>query len=383
MAEKTKVLLFVDRLRVGGIQTLLVNLLEYFDQSRLQVDFLVLDDGETYDLEEKVRQLGATLYKLHGAWVYKPQDYITYRKKVKAFFKTHHDYDAVHMNGSSKNFYILYYAKKYGIPVRIAHSHNTGFQSKSKAQILLGNLFKMPLKRYANYYFACSSYAGEWLFGKKEVEAGKVHIMPNGIDLDRFCYSDAVRQQMRRELGVEDKIVIGNVGRFTPQKNHSVLIDIFAEIHRQNPDTVLLLAGIGELMEQTKAKVKAAGLTDAVQFLGFRTDVMNLTQAMDVFLMPSLYEGFPVTGIEAQAVGLPCVFSDTITREAKLIDQVAYVSLEESYTKWAEKVLALVGACDRNACQSTLKTHGFDIHDIARFLEEFYQHGDASIRHGK
>ena len=109
MAEKTKVLLFVDRLRVGGIQTLLVNLLEYFDQSRLQVDFLVLDDGETYDLEERVRQLGATLYKLHGAWVYKPQDYITYRKKVKAFFKTHHDYDAVHMNGSSKNFYILYY----------------------------------------------------------------------------------------------------------------------------------------------------------------------------------------------------------------------------------------------------------------------------------
>ena len=241
----------------------------------------------------------------------------------------------------------------------------------------------MPLKRYANYYFACSAYAGEWLFGKKAVEAGKVHVMPNGIDLNRFCYSDAIRRQMRLELGAEDKIVIGNVGRFTPQKNHSVLIDIFAEIHRQNPNTVLWLAGVGELMEETKEKVAREGISDAVQFLGFRTDVMNLTQAMDVFLMPSLYEGFPVTGIEAQAVGLPCVFSDTITREAKLIDQVAYVSLDAPYEKWAQTVLSMVDSCDRNACQRVLKANGFDINDIARFLEQFYQKGDASIRHGK
>ena len=135
MAEKTKVLLFVDRLRVGGIQTLLVNLLEHFDQTRLQVDFLVLDDGETYDLEEKVRQLGATLYKLHGAWVYKPQDYLTYRKKVKAFFKAHHDYDAVHMNGSSKNFYIL--AFQCGSPIPIIQDFSLSPKPRSYWAICL------------------------------------------------------------------------------------------------------------------------------------------------------------------------------------------------------------------------------------------------------
>lgn len=375
MEQKTKVLLFVDRLRVGGIQTLLVNLLEHFDLDKLQVDFLVLDDGIHYDLEDKVQALGATLYKLEGAWIYKPQDYLSYRKKVQGFFAEHHDYDAVHLHSSSKNFFVLHYAKKYGIPVRIAHSHNTGFQSKSKAQILLGNVLKGPLKKSANYYFACSAYAGEWLFGKKAVEQGKVHVMPNGIDLDKFQYSEDTRTALRRELGVEGKTVIGNVGRFTPQKNHSVLIDIFEEIHRQNPDTVLLLAGIGELMDETKEKVKARGLEDCVQFLGFRTDVMNLTQAMDVFLMPSLYEGFPVTGIEAQAVGLPCAFSDTITREAKLIDQVEYISLEAPLTEWAEKTLALAGSCDRNACGKVLKERGFDINDIARFLEGFYRNG--------
>lgn len=378
MKQKTKVLLFVDRLRVGGIQTLLVNLLEHFDLDRLQVDFLVLDDGIHYELEDKVQALGAALYKLDGAWIYKPQDYLTYRKKVKAFFAAHHDYNAVHLHSSSKNFFVLYYAKKYGIPIRIAHSHNTGFQSKSKAQILLGNVLKGPLKRSANYYFACSVYAGEWLFGRKAVESGRVHVMPNGIDLDKFQYSHTVRSTVRKELGVEGKIVIGNVGRFTPQKNHSVLIDIFAEIHRKNPDTVLLLAGIGELMEETQAKATSLGLEDCVQFLGFRTDVMNLTQAMDVFLMPSLYEGFPVTGIEAQAVGLPCVFSDTITREARLIDQVAYISLDAPLSQWAEKTLSLAGSCDRNSCGQVLKERGFDINDIARFLEEFYS-GTATL----
>ncbi len=375
MEQKTKVLLFVDRLRVGGIQTLLVNLLEHFDLNKLQVDFLVLDDGNHYELEDKVQALGAALHKLEGAWIYKPQDYLSYCKKIKAFFSAHHDYDAVHLHSSSKNFLVLYYAKKYGIPVRIAHSHNTGFQSESKVQVLLGNVLKGQLKRYANYYFACSAYAGEWLFGKKAMESGRVYVMPNGIDLNQFQYSEETRAALRRELGVEGKTVIGNVGRFMPQKNHSTLIDIFAEIHKQDPDTVLLLAGIGELMEETQEKVKMLGLEDCVQFLGFRTDVMNLTQAMDVYLMPSFYEGFPITGIEAQAVGLPCIFSDTITREAKLIDQVEYISLQAPLSEWAEKTLALSGSCDRNACGKVLKEQGFDINDIARFLEEFYRNG--------
>ena len=356
----------------GGIQTLLINLLEHFDREKIQYDFLLLDDGEEYELESKLKSLGATVYKLEGIWVRKPQDYFKYCKALDLFFKEHHDYYAVHMNSSSKNFFVLYYAKKYQVKIRIAHSHNTGFQTKSKSQILIGNAFKNPLKKVSTHYFACSEYAGEWLFGKKAVQEGKVFVMPNAIDLDQFCFSQETRERMRVELGVQDNIVIGHVGRFSNQKNHDFLIDIFEEIHKKESNAVLVLAGIGELMDECKKKVENLDLSDCVRFLGFRTDIMNLTQAMDIFLMPSFYEGFPVTGIEAQAVGLPCEFSDTITREAKLIDQVTYVSLQSGTDEWATEVLKLVGTSDRNNCKKVLKERGFDINDIVRYLEDFY-----------
>lgn len=370
---KKKVLLFVDRMRVGGIQILLYDIYKHMDQSDLTLEFLVLDDGEKYPLEEKIKALGATVHKLKGVWIRSFTGFKTYRKAMDAFFKEHHDYCAVHMHSSSKNFYLLYYAKKYNIPIRIAHSHNTNFQSKSKAQIMLGNLLKIPMKRYATHYFACSAYAGEWLFGKKNVKQGKVTILKNAVDLDAFEYRQQVRNTIRKELGIgEDTIVIGHVGRFTQQKNHKLLIDIFQEIYQQNSNCILVLAGIGELMEECKDKVKRLGLQNKVKFLGFRSDVNDLLQAMDVFLMPSLYEGFPVTGIEAQASGLPCVFSDTITKEANILEEVRYVSLDADVKTWATETLSLVQSTNRNTCKSKLQQQGFDIKDYVSTLKKFY-----------
>lgn len=372
-SKKTKVLLFVDRMRVGGIQTLLVNMYPFFDKEKFQIDFLVLDDGEHYELEDKLRKMGAVVYKLKNVWVRKPQDYLKYFKQIDHFFKQHSDYKAVHINTGSKNFYILQAAKKYGIPVRIAHSHNTGYQTKNKLQVLLGEMFKYPLKRAANHYVACSELAGEWMFGKQSVQKGKVLLLPNGVDLDKFNFSQEVRDRKRSELSIQDKIVIGNVGRFTTQKNHLFLLDIFKEIHKIEPKTVLLLAGIGERMEEAKHKAKKLGLTDSVYFLGFRTDVMELVQAMDVFLMPSLYEGFPVTAVEAQATGLPCIFSDTITKEAKILNQADYISLEDSLQEWARRTLQLVGTTERNKCTEYLRNQGFDIKAMVKKLEQIYQ----------
>lgn len=375
---KVRVLFFVDRMRVGGIQMLLVDLFRHFDPSQIQCELLLLDDGEAYDLEQQVRDMGILVHKLTGIWVRKPNDYLRYCKAMKRFFQKHHDYNAVHMNSGPKNYFVLKYAKQYGIPVRIAHSHNTGFQTKSKVQIWLGEAFKRPLRRAANIYLACSDLAGRWMFGDQMMQMRRVQVLPNGVDLDRFRYSEEIRTKVRKELGITaDQLVVGNVGRFTPQKNHGFLIEIFAEIHRRRPDAVLLLAGIGELFDQTKDKAKALGLQGSVRFLGFRSDVTALTQAMDVFLMPSLYEGFPVTAVEAQAAGLPCVFSDTITREAKILDQVEYVSLQSPATDWADRVLALAYTVERNRCNAYLHQKGYDIHDMADKLMEIYQGRDT------
>lgn len=370
--KKRKVLFFVDRLRVGGIQVLLKNLFQKFPEEYISCELLLLDDGEHYELEDQISSMGIKIYKLKGIWLRKASDYLKYCKAVKKFFVKHHDYQAVHLNSGPKNYYILKCAKKYGISVRIAHSHNTGYQTSSGIQTLIGELFKKPLLKYSNVRLACSDYAGEWMFGKKAVLEHRVIVLPNGIDLDPFAFRREIRDEKRKELQVDNRIVIGHVGRFTTQKNHSFLIDIFQEIHRENSNTVLLLACIGENMEEIREKVKKLCLQDRVRFLGFRTDITELTQAMDVFLMPSLYEGFPVTGVEAQASGLPCVFSDTITREVKILDQIVYLPLQASPKEWAERTLELVNSTDREQSNALLRQKGYDIHDMIEQLLKLY-----------
>lgn len=367
-----KVLFFVDRLRCGGIQTLLKNLFQKFPREEIFCELLLLDDGEHYELEDQISSMGIKIYKLKGIWLRRPLDYLRYCKAVENFFARHHDYQAVHLNSGPKNYYILKSAEKYGIPVRIAHSHNTGYQTSSRIQILIGEMLKKPMMKYSNVRLACSDYAGKWMFGKQDPSRNQVIVLPNGIDLDRFAFHRDIRNQKRKELRVGNQIVIGHIGRFTTQKNHSFLIDIFQEIHRENSNTVLLLAGIGEKMEETREKVKKLGLKDSVRFLGFRTDITELTQAMDVFVMPSLYEGFPVTGVEAQASGLPCVFSNAITREVKILDQVVYLSLQTSTKAWARRTLELVGSSDREKSNDLLRQKGYEINDMIEQLIKLY-----------
>lgn len=373
MSSADKVLLFVDRMRVGGIQTLLVELIDQFLASDQPCELLLLDDGEHYDLEDEVRAR-IPVHKLEGIWMRKPQDYLRYSQAVGRFFAEHHDYRAVHLNSGPKNFPILRYAKRYGIPVRIAHAHNTGFQTSSSAERLLGTCLKAPLRHYANVYLACSDRAGEWMFGSRQMKADHVTVLPNGIPLREFAFNQETRQQVRAEWQVgENTLVIGHVGRFTAQKNHDLLLDIFAEFHREMPDSILVLAGIGELQDASCQKAKELGLEGAVRFLGFRSDVARLLQGMDVFVMPSFYEGFPVTGVEAQATGLPCVFSDTITREVKILEAVEYLPLEAPLGQWADAILRLAGSTQRDACYEELARKGYDVNTMAERLMNIYR----------
>lgn len=370
--NKVRVLLFVDRMGTGGIQILLLNLLKAFDKDNYQFDVLLLDDGMEYPMEQELVHEGAAVYKLKGIWLNAPADYLRYQKAVRDFFKKHHYYDAVHLHSSSKNFLILKYAQKYGVPIRIAHSHNTDFQTQSPIKIFVGNLLKAKLIKYSTHCLACSELAGEWLLGKKLANAGRVMIIKNGINLEKYQYNPMIRRWKREELEVRDKIVIGNVGRFVPQKNHLFLLDIFAEIRKKEPNSMLILAGVGELMDAVKKKANKLGIENYVKFLGFRPDINELIQAMDLFLMPSLYEGFPVTAVEAQAAGLPCVLSGSITREAALLDETVYIDLKQPAEYWARQALAAVGKSKREDSAKILKAKGFDIADTCKALEHIY-----------
>ncbi len=367
MEQPVKVLYFVDRLLTGGIQKFVYEHAKHMDFSKVQIDFLVLDDGNDYELEEEVKKLGCTLYKLKGIWIKKNGDFIQYHKALNQFFKEHHDYKVVHMHSSSKNFMVLKMAKKYGIDVRVAHSHNIGFQSKNKMKILIGDLFKKPLKKYATHYFACSKLAGKWLFGKSEVK-----IIHNAVDYQKFKFNQTKRDELRKELGLENKLVIGNVGRFSNQKNHTFLVDIFYEIHKQNEDAILMLVGIGEKEQEIRDKVKTLDLMDCVKFMGFCKNTNELFWCMDVFLLPSLYEGLPIVGVEAQCTGLPCFMSkDVITDEVKIAENVRFIGLEKSPKEWAEIILS--SDLSRRDTYEELKNAGYFIEQTVEELQKFYR----------
>ena len=372
MKNKVKVLLFVDRMRHGGIQQFLVENVKHMDKSKVEIDVLTLDDGETYPLEQAIQETGANYYKLKGIWINKPTDYFKYGKALDDFFSKHSDYKVVHMNASSKNFILLKYAKKYNIPVRIAHSHNIDFQTKNSIKKLIGNLLKIPMKKYATDYFACSYLAGEWLFGKKNVAKGKVKVIHNAVDYKNFKYDEKIRKEMRKEFNINEKeILFGHVGRFTNQKNHTFLIDIFNEIHKQNKNTKLIMVGIGEKEPEIKDKVKSLGLEDCTVFAGFRKDVNKIMQAMDVFLLPSLYEGLPVVGVEAQAAGLPSFTSEgVVTKEVQITDAMNFISLDKSANEWASIILN--SDLSRKDAKKEIKSAGYFIEDSANELVNFY-----------
>lgn len=369
--SKVKVLYFVDRMLRGGIQTFVVENMKYMNKEKVQIDYLLLDDGVHYDLEDTLKEMGSEVYKLKGIWLRKPTDYFKYFKAIDNFFKEHNDYKVVHLHSSSKNFYILKAAKKYGIPVRIAHSHNIGFQSKSKLQILIGNLCKPLLKKYATDYFACSEIAGEWLFGKNTVKENKVKVIHNAVDLDKYKFNEEKRNELRKKLNIEDKFVIGHVGRFTNQKNHTFLIDIFNEIHKERPESVLMLVGTGEKENEIHEKVDRLGLTKDVLFMGFQNNVNEYMWAMDVFVFPSLYEGLGLVLIEAQATGMKCYTSkDVVPVEAKVSKLLEYINLQENTKVWAEKILK--SSKIRLDVYESIKQSNYDIHDTSKELEKFY-----------
>lgn len=351
----------------GGIEAFLMNVYRHIDREALQFDFMVHREEEGC-YEEEIRQLGGKIYRTPK---FNPFNMPAFRNGIKDVIKAHPEYKVIHCH-TELNLWPLRYAHQLGVPVRIAHRHNAKTKMNLKHFFFLYE--RMFIKRHCTDMFMCSKPAGEWAYGKKAVESGEVKLIKNGIETERFRFDENVRAEVRRELGAGDKIVVGHVGRFDVPKNHTFLIDIFEQIHRQNPNTILVMAGEqqGPIMDNMKAKVAKLGLTDCVQFLGMRRDVNRIYQALDIFIFPSLWEGLPLTGIEAQTSGLPVLMSDVIADETVVTPNVSRLSLNLDASQWASAALKKLDGYKRTDCSATVADAGFDIRTTAEFLQAFY-----------
>lgn len=351
----------------GGIEALLMNVYRHIDRDKVQFDFMVHRPDHAF-YEDEIEMLGGRIYRTPKFSPF-PGAYQRYMKSVEHILREHPEYRVIHAH-AELNLWPLMIAKKLGIPTRIAHSHNARTTINLKYFFFLYE--KLFIKNYCTDMFMCSTPAGKWTFGAKAVADGKCVFIKNGIETERFDFNEGIRAKKRKELELGNKFVVGHVGRFMEQKNHIFLLDIFAEIHKQKPDSVLLLVSDGRLMDEIKNKTAQLGLTDSVMFLGNRGDVNELMQAMDVFLFPSLWEGLPLTGIEAQTAGLPVVMSDVITDEVCITNNIYTMSLKQPVKQWAEKVIDVCKDYKRTGARQQVIDAGFDIRTTAQWLQEFY-----------
>lgn len=371
MENKVRVLYFVDNLEQGGIQQLILEIAKHIDRSKIEIEILTFDDGKKYPIEETLKDINYKIYKING-WIYKLSDYLKQAKELNKFFHEHNNYKIVHLHSSSKNYQVLKYAKKCNIPIRIAHSHSTGFQTNNKIKIIFGDILKNKLIKYTTNFFACSKDAGLWLYGKKIVDRNKLVIIPNAIDINKFKFDTEKRHIMRKKLGIKDnEIFIGHVGRFVKQKNHEFLIDIFNELYKDNNRYKLILIGTGELEDKIKEKVRRLGLANSVIFAGYQKNINDYMQAMDLFVFPSLYEGLGIVLIEAQANGLYCLASkDNIPEETNVSKNIKYIYLKEGTEKWKDAIIKANLKREENV--NSIISRGFSIENLVNRLEKMY-----------
>lgn len=359
-----RVLILISSMDVGGAETFIMKVFRTIDRSRMMFDFLVSDHKKCF-YDDEIKKLGGKIF--YGEF--------KSRHPVKSFLKIYETVKSQHYRAVFRcsehpmAFLDLLAAKLGGAKVLVIRSTNTsaggGILSK-----MLAVLFRPLLNAIATIKIAPSTEAGEWLFGKQKMASGEVLLMHNGVEIDKFSFKPEIRDTLRKELSLDNKFVVGHVGRFNIQKNHAFLLDIFAAIAERRPDAVLMLVGQGELEHEIRNKVSALGLSERVLFMGVRSDVNRLMMAMDVFVFPSLYEGMPNTVIEAQATGLPCVISDTITKEAAITELVVYKSLHESVETWVEQVLSMNKAQLREETKALLVRAGYNISTTSCLLAQ-------------
>ncbi len=349
----------------GGLNAFLYNMLSHMDCSKFCIHIYAPGRVVSAKMADAYKELGAVIYT--GGWeqetrkaVWQDLEYLT---------GLYH-YDAIHSNCGKVwfHYFACYFGIKNHIPKRIVHSHNALLPRIKPEVQKQDDIYRKFILENATDFLACSEKAAKWLFGSGFQD---YTVLKNGIDLEKYRFDREIRDKYRKELGIENKFVIGHAGRFGKQKNHAFLIDIFKEITKYNEDSVLLMAGGGTLFEDIKCKTKKFGMENKCMFLGVREDMPGLLQAMDVFVLPSLFEGFPVSLVEARASGLPCITSDEITEEVCLLKEVERIPLKDDAKHWAEKILKFKDF-KRESVTHDLELSGYDAQNSANYLLQLY-----------
>ena len=362
----------VDDVGCGGVYAMVSNVIRHRPRE-LKLDIACIAEFESRDNVRALNAMGTEIFFVgtKGGKLSRPAAY--YKNTLRLLRER--QYDCVHIHGDVAYLMLIFAAaaRRAGVRRIILHSHAAGIDGGSRRlKAALHGLAKGPLRRYATDFAACSDRAAEWMF--KGVAPSKVRMVKNGVEVERFAFDPEVRGRVRRELGLEDALVIGHVGRFAYQKNHGFLLEAFAAIHGRLPRARLLMVGEGVLLDEARERAKALGISDCVRFHGASRDVAALMQAMDVFALPSHFEGLPVVGVEAQAAGLPVLFSDRVTRQAGLTDRVWFLPIEaDSAGQWADRVQTLTDeSADRRAGSDAVRRAGFTIQETVREFLELY-----------
>lgn len=381
MNPKIRVVIFEDKFGNGGIEKFIFNLCGNIDREKYDIGLVVVNKvTDVYD--EQFKKMGIQIIELLDEKITNPIK--RFKQGVPAFelYLRAERVDIIHFNLSdSIDLLYVLLAKKYGVKVRILHSHNS--MANSRVKVIAHRMGMIFLKNTPNYFWACSHEAAMWLFPSRVYESGRYELIHNAIELDDFTYSNAVREEIRKKYGWADQFVVGHVGRFNAQKNHKFLVDVFEKIVDQNINSKLILVGSGQLREETENYVKEKGMQERVVFWGESDEVNRLLQGFDLFLLPSLYEGLPFVLVESQAAALPALVSDVITKDVNCTQYIDYYSLDKTAQEWAEKAIEIHSNDKRRESPTIqLLEAGFDCKEMAERVDKLYREAYAE-QYGK
>ena len=368
--KKKRICCFCEKWESGGIESFLHNILMHMDLTAMEVDIVAAKLSDSV-FSTPLKEKGVQFFELSG----NPNNLVVNHSKFRRLLKER-EYDVVHVNafhGLSLKYLDL--ARKANVPVRIAHSHGTGLrESRTKKLKLMAHAFGSDFYAgSATHIWACSRKAAEFLYSMDMLIEDGYGFVPNGIDTERFRFDATSRAFVREELGLFDELLVGTVGRLSQEKNQEFLLDVFSEIHKQEPNSRLLLVGDGDKRESLQNKAKKLGIESQVIFFGATTAVEKMLCAMDVFVFPSFMEGLGISAVEAQANGLPVLCSDCIPNEARLTENLEALPLSDGIEVWAEVALRMAKTeKERIVGADEVKTAGFDINDTAKLIESVY-----------
>ena len=366
-SEPIRILQVVTHLNRNGLESRIMDIYRNVDRTKVQFDFMI-HRNELGDFGEEIKSMGGRIYMMPRI---SPRNFVKYLSKLDDFFAKNTEYKIVHVHLNTLSTWVLYKAKKYGVPIRIAHSRNASMEKNFRA--LPKTFSKLFINFVTTDRFACSSMAGEWLFGKKYLNDTSFKVIPNAFDVDKFVWDESKRYKKRNELGIENEdIVYISVARLSEQKNHIYLLQIFEKIHKKDSRARLVLVGAGECEQKIKMFITEHYLQECVIMLGSRADVAELYMAADLFLFPSKYEGFGTVVIEAQVTHLPVLASDRIPSETKICDCVTFMSINDNVENWAGLANEMVNNSKRYDNSKIIRDAGFDIRKQYRWMENYY-----------